>query len=85
MKTKQLIILIFICLFLWCLEIFVLITARKKAEEPSYTITQCDKDYHEAVIYIEMGASEREQFYKEKCEESILLDRYTGCFSLICK
>lgn len=51
----------------------------------SYTIIQCDKDYHQAVIYIELGASERTWAYEEECDDYILFDRATSCFRLTCK
>jgi len=56
-----------------------------KYGQGSYEIIQCDKDYHQEVIYIELGASERTWAYKEECDDYILFDRATSCFRLTCK
>lgn len=49
-----------------------------------YPIIQCDKDYNQAIMYIEMGASEQLWYNKLKCDNTIEFNRETGCFTLLC-
>jgi hypothetical protein len=66
---------------LFVIAIIIIIRGEQKEE---YTIKQCDKDYHQAVTYIEQGASER-KWLGQECDDIIELDRDTGCFTLKCK